>query len=253
MITRRDLLRAAAAAPVALLRRDELLDSRLLAIERRVGGRLGVAMMDLADGRRLAHRPDARFPMCSTFKFPLAAAVLARVDRGDENLTRVIRYGKADLLEHAPITRPNAAKGGLTVEALCDAALTYSDNTAANLLLATIGGPTGFTRYLRTLGDPVTRLDRTEPHLNAATPDDARDTTTPAAMLSNLRTLLVETRALSAASRARLTGWLVANTTGAEKLRAGLPATWRVGDKTGMGVVGYFNFSAIQIRGSFTA
>jgi len=173
--------------------------------------------------------------MCSTFKFLAVADVLTRVDAGTEHLNRRIPYGEADLLAHAPITTAHVDEGSMTVEALCDAAITYSDNTAANLLLATIGGPAGLTRFARTIGDPVTRLDRPEPDLNAAEPGDPRDTTSPDAMMTDLRTLLVETTRLSDTSRTRLGDWLVANTTGAGKLRAGVPSSWRIGDKTGGG------------------
>jgi beta-lactamase class A len=150
-------------------------------------------------------------------------------------LDRRIPYGQADLLDYAPITRAHVAEGHMTVGALCDAAITYSDNTAANLLLKTIGGPAGVTTFARSIGDAVTRLDRTEPELNVSEPGDLRDTTTPAAMLEDVRTLLVGTRQLGDTSRKRLADWLVANTTGAGKLRAGLPSNWRVGDKTGSG------------------
>ena len=210
-------------------------DADFAAIERRIGGRLGVAFLDTGSGRRLAYRAGERFPMCSTFKILAVADVLTRVDAGAEHLDRRIPYGQADLLAHAPVTTAHVGEGSMTVEALCDAAITYSDNTAANLLLATIGGPAALTRFARTIGDPVTRLDRTEPDLNAAEPGDPRDTTSPEAMMIDLRTLLVETKRLSEASRTRLGDWLVANTTGAGKLRAGAPSSWRIGDKTGSG------------------
>jgi beta-lactamase class A len=151
-----------------------------------------------------------------------------------------VAFGEADLLEHAPVARARLSEGGLLLGELCAAAITVSDNTAANLILESLGGPAGLTAYLRTLGDSVTRLDRNEPLLNEALPGDERDTTTPAAMLSDLRVLLLED-ALSAGSRARLTGWLVANTTGDRLLRAGVAKGWRVGDKTGSGERGVKN------------
>ena len=217
----------------------------IAAIERRIGGRLGVAFLDSGSGKRLAYRADERFPMCSTFKTLAVASVLARVDAGTEQLTRKIPYGQADLLDYAPITRAHVADGSMTIEALCDAAITDSDNTAANLLLNTIGGPAGVTTFARSIGDTITRLDRTEPDLNAAEPGDPRDTTTPGAMLSDVRALLVESTRLSAASRKRLGDWLVANTTGAGKIRAGVPSNWRVGDKTGSGAHNATNDVAI--------
>ena len=213
-------------------------------IERRLRGRLGVAALDVASGRRLSWREHERFPMCSTFKWMLAAQVLSRVDASQEQLTRRIPYGERDLLDYAPITKARVGEGAMPVEDLCDAIVRHSDNTAANLLLATVGGPAGLTAYCRTIGDTVTRLDRMEPDLNSAVPGDPRDTTTPAAMTSNLSSVLLGDL-LSAASRERLVGWLVGNTTGDAKLRAGLPDTWRVGDKTGMGANGATNDVAI--------
>ncbi|MEO7165728.1 MAG: class A beta-lactamase [Spartobacteria bacterium] len=219
-------------------------EKRIAAVETRIGGRLGVAALETGSGRRIAHGASERFPMCSTFKFLAAAAVLHRVDINEEKLDRVISYTEADLLEYAPAAKEHLREGGMTVGALCAAAITLSDNTAANLLLKTIGGPAGFTRYARTLGDKETRLDRIEPDLNSARPGDERDTTTPAAMLGDLRALLLGD-ALSASSRAQLDTWLAANTTGGSMIRAGLPNDWKVGDKTGRGAEGSTNDIAI--------
>ena len=220
------------------------LDRRWREIEAASGGRLGVAMLDTGSGKRSAYRADERFPMCSTFKPLAVAAVLARVDRGVEKLDRRIPFGKADLLDYAPVTTARVGEGGMTLADLCEAAITVSDNTAANLILATYGGPAGLTEYLRSIGDPTTRLDRFELELNEARPGDPRDTTTPAAMVSTMQVLLLGD-ALSTASRERLIGWLVANKTGNERLRAGLPAGWRAGDKTGTGYRGTTNDVAI--------
>ncbi len=234
-----------AAAILRLTTDDPDPIGRVAAIEQRLGGRLGVAMLDTGTGRSLAHRASERFAMCSTFKFLVAAAVLSRVDRRRDRLDRIIRYGPEDLLEYAPVTKQHVDEAGMSVGELVAAALQYSDNTAANLLLNALGGPAAVTAYARRLGDEVTRLDRNEPTLNAVNPGDVRDTTAPAAMLANMKTLLVETAALSAASRNQLAAWLVGNTTGAERLRAGLPAGWRVGDKTGSGSRGETNDIAI--------
>jgi beta-lactamase class A len=217
---------------------------RLAKIERRVAGRLGVAALDVGAERRLAHRANERFPLCSTFKWLLTAQILARVDRGAERLGRQIPYGPSDLLEYAPVTREHVSEGAMSISALCAAAIQYSDNTAANLLLGTVGGPSGLTACVRGIGDPVTRLDRIESGLNSAVPGDPRDTTTPAAMAANPRRVL-RGRALTEPSRERLLDWLVGNTTGDAKLRAGLPTHWRVGDKTGMGANGATNDVAI--------
>ena len=219
-------------------------EKRIVALEMRLGGRLGVAALDIGSSRRLEHRAGERFPMCSTFKLLAASAVLHRVDEKKEQLTRFIPYTKADLLEHAPVTREHVNEGGMTLAALCAAAIEYSDNTAANLLLQTIGGPEGLTRYARSLGDEQTRLDRLEPHLNSAVPGDERDTTTPAAMVADLRALLLG-NALSQQSRQLLDSWLAENKTGGEMIRAGLPNDWKIGDKTGRGENGATNDIAI--------
>jgi beta-lactamase class A len=220
------------------------LQKRLAAIEAEVGGRLGVAMLDTASGRPEGWRMHERFPMCSTFKLLLTSAVLTRKDRGEEDLARKILYTRAQVVSYSPVSEPHAGGDGMTVAQLCEAALTRSDNTAANLLLESIGGPAALTAFARGLGDPLTRLDRNETTLNEAIAGDPRDTTTPAAMLADMRELLLGER-LSAASREQLIAWLVANKTGDARLRAGLPKDWRVGDKTGTGERGTSNDIAI--------
>lgn len=249
MIDRRQLsaalLLALAGSPsFAGARADDDLAQRLADIEKASGGRLGVCVLDVASGARTGHRADERFPMCSTFKLLASAAVLARVDRGQDSLDRRVVFGPSDLVPYSPGTEKHAGAPGLTVAQLCEAAITLSDNTAANLLLARIGGPEGFTRYARSLGDNRTRLDRIEPGLNEDRPGDPRDTTTPRAMLHSLQQLLIGD-ALSAGSRAQLKQWLAANQTGGQRLRAGVPADWAVGDKTGTGANGTANVIGI--------
>ncbi|MDR3462507.1 MAG: class A beta-lactamase, partial [Beijerinckiaceae bacterium] len=185
-----------------------------------------------------------RFPMCSTFKVIACGAVLARVDAGREDLNRRIRFEAGDLVPYSPVTKDRVGGDGMTLAELCKAALTQSDNTAANLILASLGGPAAVTAFARALGDSVSRLDRVETALNAATPGDPRDTTTPDAMVDNLRALVVDGR-LSARSRDQFSEWLVANQTGGARLRAGLPQDWRVGDKTGSGDWGTTNDVAV--------
>ena len=204
----------------------------LAAIEAKIGGRLGVAALDVASGRRLGWRADERFPMCSTFKAMAVSAVLKRVDAGQEHLDRFVRYTEADLQKYAPVTKAHVAEGGMKLADLCAAAVELSDNTAANLILASIGGPPGWTRFVRSLGDGVSRLDRNEPTLNTCIPGDPRDTATPTATVANLKAVLLG-NALSPASRDKLKAWMIATQTGLTKLRAGLPAAWSVGDKTG--------------------
>jgi beta-lactamase class A len=217
---------------------------RIGAIEQRLGGQLGVLAIDTGTGRKIENRATERFPMCSTFKLLLAGAVLDRIDKHQENLDRRITYGERDLLEWAPVAKEHLKEGGMTVEAMCAAAIEYSDNTAANLLLRSIGGPGKLTEYLRSIGDKATRLDRNEPDLNTAIAGDPRDTATPTSMLNSVNTLVLG-QALSENSRKQLADWLVANTTGGARLRAGLPADWRIGDKTGTGQNGATNDVAI--------
>ena len=206
--------------------------NRILSTEQRTGARIGVAAVDTASGKRLAYRSEERFPMCSTFKFLAAAAVLKRVDGGQQELDRFVSYDAKDILEYAPITKAHLKDGGMTLGALCAAAIEQSDNTAGNLLLDTIGGPTGLTNFARSIGDETTRLDRKEPELNSASPGDERDTTTPAAMCADMQRLLLG-NVLSESSRQQLEDWLRQNETGSQMIRAGVPKTWTVGDKTG--------------------
>lgn len=201
------------------------------ALEAASGGRLGVCLLDTAGGRVQGHRLHERFPMCSTFKALLAAAVLAQADQGRLSLDRRLQVRARDLLEHAPVTRRHVGKD-LTVRDLCRATMVTSDNTAANLLLQAIGGPAAVTAFVRALGDDVTRLDRYEPELNLHAPGDPRDTSSPAAMAASLARV-VAGEALAPASRQQLADWLVDNQTGDACLRAGLGPRWRVGDKTG--------------------
>jgi beta-lactamase class A len=207
-------------------------EDRIAAIEQRTGGRIGVAVLDTGSGKRLDYRSEERFPMCSTFKFLAAAAVLKRVDGGQEKLDRFVSYGAKDILEYAPVTKAHLNDGGMTLAALCAAAIEQSDNTAGNLLLDTIGGSVGLTKFARSIGDETTRLDRKEPELNSAVFGDERDTTSPAAMCANMQRLVLG-NVLSESSRRQLEDWLQHNETGTLMIRAGVPKTWTIGDKTG--------------------
>lgn len=206
----------------------------LMALEAKHGGRLGVVVLDTGSGRRISYRAEERFAMCSTHKFLTAAAVLTLVDRGQMKLDRRVPYNRAYLLEYAPITRKNVDSGFMTVDALCAAAVEWSDNTAENMLLGLIGGPAGWTRYARSIGDTTSRLDRIEPVLNTAIPSDPRDTTTPDAMVQDLDAVLLG-KALSDVSRARLENWMFESKITSNLLHAGLPKDWRIGDKSGSG------------------
>lgn len=211
----------------------DALQDTLRDIEATARGRLGVHILDTGTGREHGWRSDERFLMLSSFKLLASALVLDRADRGEESLERRIRYRRQDLVSWSPVTERHVGGTGLSLAQLCEATITTSDNTAANLILASYGGPAALTAYARRLGDRVTRLDRTEPELNVrAASGEPLDTTTPRAMAHTLRALLVGD-ALSPASRARLLQWLLANTTGGKRLRAGLPVGWQVGEKTG--------------------
>ncbi len=208
-------------------------DDPFAAIEARIGGRLGVAVLDTGSGRAWSRRATERFPLCSTFKVLAAGAVLARVDAGADDLAEPVPILAAEVVDYSPVTGKRAG-GEMTLAEVCEAALTRSDNTAGNLLLKRIGGPAGLTAFARTLGDDATRLDRWETDLNAALPGDPRDTTTPEAMVDSLGALLLGDR-LSPVSTERLIQWMRANKTGDAKLRAGVPPGWQVADKTGGG------------------
>ncbi|HMJ44653.1 MAG TPA: class A beta-lactamase [Pseudolabrys sp.] len=219
------------------------LNDQFKRIETESGGRLGVAVLDTQSQMRAGHHADDRFPMCSTFKLLAAAAVLKRVQTGNEKLDRRIKIEAADVVPGSSrISAP--VPEGKTLAELCEVAMTFSDNTAGNLILASLGGPAGMTTFIRNLGDKITRLDRNEPTLNEAIPGDPRDTTTPNAMLKDLQTLLLGT-ALSETSKGLLMQWLIGNKTGDTRLRAGMPVGWKIGDKTGTGERGSTNDIAI--------
>lgn len=208
-------------------------------LERRSQGRLGAAVLDTRTGSLIGHRLDERFAMCSTFKWLAAAVVLHRVDAGEDQLDRLIRFGSDRLIPHSPVTARHV-DDGMTLAALCEAAVTVSDNAAANLILDSFGGPSALTAYARRLGDAATRLDRWEPALNEAIPGDPRDTTTPRAMAMLLKATTLGD-ALTLHSRARLIGWLRGSRTNASRLGAHVPAGWQLGSKTGSGPRGTSN------------
>jgi beta-lactamase class A len=221
------------------------LNGQLAALEREAGGRLGLVLRDPATGRRFAYQGGERFPLCSTFKLVLAAAVLHKSQDDPGLLAQPLAYGPGDLLAWAPVTRRSLEQGRpMTVAELCAAAIQVSDNTAANQLLGKLGGPEALTAYARSLGDQAFRLDRREPDLNSAVPGDPRDTTTPEAMARTVEKLVLGD-ALGAPQRRQLADWLKGNTTGGESIRAGAPAGWTVGDKTGSGGYGTTNDVAV--------
>lgn len=213
-------------------------------VEARLQSRLGVSIRDIESGRTWSHRADERFPMCSTFKALAAAAVLARVDRGEDRLDRRVVFSAGDVVTYSPVTKEHVGEPGMTIGDICAAAVATSDNTAGNLMLKAIGGPEGLTRFLRGIGDTVSRLDPWETELNEGKPGDPRDTTSPAALSATMDRLVLG-NVLSSRSRDQLGVWLVGNKVGDTKVRAGLPKDWKVGDKTGGGGFGTNNDTGI--------
>lgn len=208
-------------------------ESPIADIERRYGGRLGVFAIDTGSGRTLAYRANERFLMCSTFKGLLAAQVLSRVDSGKESLERLVHYTEKDLIFTSPVTKAHVTQGAMSVGALCQAAVEVSDNTAAILLMRSVGGPESLTRFVRSLGDNVTRSDRYEPTSNGYS--GMLDTTTPRAIATSARRILLGD-VLSTQSRRQLEEWMVACKPGLNRIRAALPADWLAGDRPGTSV-----------------
>jgi beta-lactamase class A len=246
ILGRRTLLTAGTATAAALLTgapAHAATTDRLRELESQHGARLGVFAHNLATGRTVRHHADERFPICSLFKTLAAAAVLRDLDQDGEVLDKRIHYTADDVVENSDITEDHVATG-MTVRELADAAIRFSDNTAGNLLLRELGGPTAITRFARSLGDPVTRLDRWEPELNSAEPGRVTDTTTPRA-IGRTYARLVLGDALNRPDRDLLTHWLLNNTTSVNRFRAGLPKAWALADKTGGGSYGTNNDAGI--------
>lgn len=209
-------------------------EAKFAAIEARIGGRMGVAVLDSGSGTTVGHRADEQFAMCSTFKFLAAAAVLKKVDAGQAKLDQRLPLSGSDMIPYAPVAEKHLANGGITLGEACAAAVEWSDNVAGNLMLRELGGPQGLTQFMRSIGDDKTRLDRNEPTLNTAIPGDPRDTTTPNAVTQSLQKILLGA-VLSGSSRSQAETWLIGCKTCDARLRAGLPASWKIGDKTGTG------------------
>ena len=241
MLNRREILTTSLAAVVGLAvspavaattRRFDAGD-RLRSLETGQA-RLGVCFLDTGSGELSGCRMNERFAMCSTFKLALVAACLREADQGRLDLAEVLAYSQADLLDWAPVTRANLSGGGMSIAALAQAAQEQSDGTAANLLTRRLGGPEGVTAKIRAMGDTETRLDRYEPDLGLVLSADLRDTTTPDAM-AQLVGRITTGDLLHSDSRDRLLEWMRNTRTGLDRLRAGLPAEWNSGDKTGTG------------------
>jgi beta-lactamase class A len=244
---RRAFLLAAVSMPIATIwtswatKSDATVaaQAQLAKLEQTLAGRLGVFALNTSNGKQLSYHADEYFPMCSTFKVILASAILKRSTQIDGLMGQRIKYQQSDLVTYSPITK-QYLEDGMTVAALCAAAIQYSDNTASNLLMKILGGPGAVTTFARSIGDRQFRLDRWETALNSSIPGDRRDTSTPNAMASSLQRLAVGD-ALEPHLQVQLRVWLRGNTTGAARIRAGVPADWQVGDKTGTGDYGTAN------------
>ena len=218
-------------------------ETKLASLEETSGGRLGVYAVNTADGAQVRYRAEERFPMCSTFKLVLAAAILEKSRHSPGLLEKRVHFAKSDLVSHSPVSEQHL-NDGLTIAELCSAVMKYSDNTAANLLIKNLGGPPDVTAYARSIGNTEFRLDRWETAMSSSVPGDLRDTVTPKAMARSLQALALGD-ALSPAHRKQLNDWLRENTTGALRIRAGIPSDWQAGDKTGTGDYGTANDVAI--------
>nr|WP_062990674.1 class A beta-lactamase [Nocardia anaemiae] len=226
---------------------------RLAGIEQQHQARLGVFAVDTGSGKTVGLRQDERFAMMSTFKTLACAALLREHPLATGYFDQIIHFTEADVAAAGGSSVTGTRiDSGMSVSELCDAAITRSDNAAGNELLKLLGGPQALTRFLRSIGDEISRLDRWEPQLNTAIPGDERDTTTPAAIAADYRALTVGD-ALAAPERAQLTAWLIATTTGGTRIRAGVPDDWRTGDKTGTGDYGSANDVAVTWPGASTA
>jgi beta-lactamase class A len=248
---RRRLLLAAVSVPIGTIwtswatKGDAAISAQaqLAKLERTLAGRLGVFALNTANGKQISYRGDEYFPMCSTFKVILASAILKRSAQIDGLMAQRIKYQQSDLVTYSPITERHI-EDGMTVDALCAAAIQYSDNTASNVLMQILGGPGAVTTFARSIGDRQFRLDRWETALNSSIPGDRRDTSTPNAMGLSLQRLTLGD-ALEPRLQLQLRVWLQGNTTGAARIRAGVPADWQVGDKTGTGDYGTANDVAL--------
>ena len=212
------------AGPLAAVRAEEA----------RLKGRIGIAVLDKADGKTFRYRADERFPLSSTHKAFACAALLAKADKGEASMQRRVVFVSTDIVAYSPVTQNRIAPDAMSLTELCDAAVSQSDNTAANLVLQAIGGPAGVTAYFRSLGDAESRLDRDEPELNEGAAGDARDTTTPAAAVADLEKILLGD-ALKPTARERLKTWMIGDRVAGALLRKALPEDWRIADKTGAG------------------
>lgn len=214
-------------------------------IEVDLDARVGIAVYDKETNHNWEYRADDRFPMSSTFKTLACAALLARVDSGQEQLERTVVFNESELVTYSPVTETRVGDPGMSLDELCEATMSTSDNSAANFILEAIGGPEALTQFMRSIGDEITQLDRWETDLNEAVPGDERDTTTPNAMAMTLEQLVLG-GTLSLESRQKLENWLKGNEVGDALFRASVPCDWEIGDRTGAGGYGSRSIAAIM-------
>ncbi|MCY8177594.1 class A beta-lactamase [Bacillus inaquosorum] len=212
---------------------------KFVQLEKKFDARLGVYAIDTGTNKTVAYRPNERFAYASTYKVLAAAAVLKK--NSIEKLNEVIHYSKDDLVTYSPITEKHVDTG-MSLKEISEAAIRYSDNTAGNILLQQLGGPKGFEKSLKQIGDHVTKANRFETDLNSAVPGDIRDTSTAKALATDLKAFTVDN---TLTKRTILTDWMRGNATGDELIRAGAPIGWEVGDKSGAGSYGTRNDIAI--------
>lgn len=217
------------------------IQKKLEELEVSSGGRIGISAINMANNSRIQYRAEERFPFCSTSKVMSVAAILKQSMTDSHLLQQKITYSKKDVdsAGYSPITKNHIADG-MTIGELCAAAISYTDNTAINLLLKKLGGLEVVNSFARSIGDNTFRLDHWEPELNSAIPGDLHDTTTPAAMEKSLQELVLG-HALALLQREQLQTWLKDSITGNARIRAGVPKGWIVGDKTGTGDFGTTN------------
>ena len=213
-------------------------------IEASLDARVGIAVYDKETNQNWQYHADDRFPMSSTFKTLACAALLVRVDSDQEQLERIVVFDESELVAYSPVTEIHVGAPGMSLDDLCKATMSVSDNSAANFILEAIGGPQALTQFIRSIGDEITRLDRWETRLNEAVPDDERDTTTPNAMVMTLEQLVLG-ETLSLESRQKLENWLKGNEIGDDLFRAGVPCDWEIGDRTGAGGYGSRSIAAV--------
>lgn len=227
-----------------LIADEGIIISEIERIESHLDARVGFAAYDTESDMRWEYNSEQRFALASTFKTLACAALLERVDAGSEQLTRSISVSSSGLVTYSPVLEEYADNRNINLSELCEATMTISDNTAANLILQSLGGPESVTVFSRQLGDDVTRLDRWETELNEAVPSDERDTTTPNAMIGNLEQLLLG-NVLTEESRNLLKTWLINNQVADDLFRSVKPDGWIIGDRTGAGGFGSRAITAV--------